>query len=193
VLCAQAGALATETKLEINYQGGVREILPNNALAQVTMANLKTLNDLTSTTEELQFAARIQETLARKEPLDSIKLVVDRSGTVGKGSTDVGDVSWKLPTTGFTTACWAPGTPAHSWQAVACGGTSMARKGMNLAARVLAASAWDLFTNPQLIVQARAEHEQRLGEEKYESLMQPGQKPPLDYRKSPQTNTDVGE
>ena len=56
---------------------------------------------------------------------------------------------------------------------------------MNLAARVLAASAWDLFQSPETIAAAKSEHDRRLGEEKYESLMLPGQKPPLDYRNPP--------
>jgi aminobenzoyl-glutamate utilization protein B len=184
VLCAQAGALATETKLEVGFEGGIREILPNNTLAQVTMKNLAELTDLTYTQEETAFALRIQETFVRKPPLTSIQEIVDRSGSIGKGSTDIGDVSWLVPTTGFTTACWVPGTSAHSWQAVAAGGTSIGRKGMNLAARVLAASAWDFMTNPQVVKQAHAEHNRRLGAREYKSLMEPGQKPPLDYRKT---------
>ncbi len=183
LLCARAGALATETKLEVRFEGGIREILPNNVLADVTMRNLQELVDLTYTDEELQFAVRIQETLQRRLSLDSIKTVKDRSGSIGKGSTDVGDVSWLVPTTGFTTACWVPGTPGHSWQAVAAGGTSIGRKGMNLAARVLAASAWDLFTSPATLQEAQDEHAVRLGEREYKTLMQDGQKPPLDYRK----------
>ncbi|MDA0589010.1 MAG: amidohydrolase [Planctomycetota bacterium] len=183
VLCAQAGALATETKLEIRFEGGIREILPNNVLAQITMKNLAELTDLRYTEEETAFALRIQETFDLKPPLTAIQETVDRSGSVGKGSTDVGDVSWLVPTTGFTTACWVPGTSAHSWQAVAAGGTTIGRKGMNLAARVLAASAWDFMTNPQVIQEAHAEHNRRLGAREYNSLMEPGQKPPLDYRK----------
>lgn len=185
LLCAEAGALATETKLEVNFEGGIVEILPNNALSQVTMANLRALNDLEYTPEDIQFAIRIQESLDNALPLNKIRQVTDRTGTIGKGSTDVGDVSWVVPTTGFTTACWVPGTPGHSWQAVAAGGTNIGRKGMNLAARVLAATAWDLFTQPEVLKAARAEHERRLGERKYESLMEPGQKPPLNYRKPP--------
>lgn len=183
VLCAQAGALATETRLEIRFEGGIREILPNNVLADVTMRNLHEIADLSYTDEELQFAVRIQETLQRRPSLDSIRMIEDRSGSIGKGSTDVGDVSWLFPTTGFTTACWVPGTPGHSWQAVAAGGTSIGRKGLNLAARVLAASAWDLFTSPGILKEAQDEHAERLGEREYKSLMRPGQKPPLDYRK----------
>ena len=185
VLCAKGAATATETKLDINFEGGILEILPNNTLAQVTGKNLKELNDLTYTEDELKFAVRIQETLAQPKPLDSIKDVVDLSGTVGNGSTDVGDVSWVVPTSGFTTACWVPGTPGHSWQVVATGGTSIARKGMHLAARVLAASMWDLFQNPELIKEAQAEQQRRTDDKPYRSLMQPGQKPSLDYRDPP--------
>ena len=185
VLCARAGALATETKLAVDFQGGVLNILPNNTLAQVTLANLNALNDIRYTVQELRFALQIQETLAKPKSLESVSKVFNRSGGVGKGSTDVGDVSWAVPTSGFSTACWVPGTLGHSWQATACGGTSIARKGMSLAARVLAATAWDFYKNQAILTAARAEHNHRLGQKQYESLMQPGQKPPLDYRKPP--------
>ena len=185
VLCARAGALATQTDLEIQFEGGILNILPNKTLAQVSMANLQALNDLNYTKDDIEFATRLQQSLASPKPLDEIQIVIDRSGTVGMGSTDVGDVSWSVPTAGFTTACWVPGTPGHSWQAVACGGTSIARRGMNLAARVLAATAWDLLTDPSLLKHAKLEHQERLGDRRYESLMEPGQKPPLDYRRPP--------
>ena len=185
VLCAKAGALATETKLEIKFEGGIREILPNNTLAQITLRNLRELNDLKYTPQDIQFALKLQQTMPNPQPLDLIERIDDRSGTVGKGSTDVGDVSWVVPTTGFSTACWVPGTPGHSWQAVACGGTRLARNGMNLAAKVLAAIAWDLYHSPETISLAKGELKRRLGEEQYQSLMQPGQKPPLDYRNPP--------
>ena len=193
VNCAKAGELGTGTKLEIKFEGGIREILPNNALAQITLKNLKELNDLQYTEEEKQFVVRVQETIDKPKPLESVREVRDRSGTVGMGSTDVGDVSWVVPTSGFTAACWAPGTPGHSWQAVACGGTSIARKGMTLAARVLAGTAWDLYRSPDALAAAKKEHDRRLGEQKYESLMQPGQKPPLDYRRSPVDRSAGGD
>jgi aminobenzoyl-glutamate utilization protein B len=183
LLCAKAGALATETQLEVDYEGGILEVLPNQTLAKISMANLKELNDLEYSPSETEFALALQESLARPEPLESVAYVADRSGTVGKGSTDVGDVSWVVPTTGFTTACWVPGTPAHSWQAVAAGGTTIGRKGMQLATRVLAASAWDLFTKPETLAAAKAELAGRLDKQTYAPLVLPGQKPPLDYRK----------
>jgi aminobenzoyl-glutamate utilization protein B len=183
--CAQGAALATETKLEVVYLGGTVQLVPNDALATVARANLRQLNDLRYDDAERQFALRLQETLADKVPLESIARVIEPTAPVSKGSTDVSDVSWAVPTGGFTTACWVPGTPAHSWQATAAGGMSIGRKGMQLAARVLAANAWDLFQDPKLIAAARAEHQQRLAGRTYESLLLPGQEPPLDYRNPP--------
>jgi aminobenzoyl-glutamate utilization protein B len=180
--CAQGGALATETKLETVYLGGTMELLPNNTLAQVAKANLTALNDLSLDAEELTFALRLQETFPDKAAFDSLGRVEDASGKVGMGSTDVGDVSWVVPTTGFSVACWVPGTPGHSWQAVACGGTTIARKGMRLASRTLAATAYDLFADPKLVAAAKEEHARRLDGKKYTPMLEKDQKPPLDYR-----------
>jgi aminobenzoyl-glutamate utilization protein B len=185
VKCAEGGALATETKLEIDYLGGTMEILPNNTLAQVAKSNLTALNDLAYDADERKFAVRLAETFSDKVGLDVLSRIDDVSGKTGMGSTDVGDVSWVVPVTGFTTSCWVPGTPAHSWQAVACGGTTIGKKGMKLAARTLAATAWDLFTDPKLVTAAKEEHTRRLDGRKYTPMLGKDQKPPLDYRNPP--------
>ena len=137
------------------------------------MKNLREQNDLRYSDQDLQFATRLQQTLDQPKPLETIHDVVDQSGTVGMGSTDVGDVSWVVPTTGFTVACFVPGTPGHSWQAVACGGNEVSRAGMNLASRVLASSAWDLFQQPDLLKVARAEHDERTAVNKYRMALCP--------------------
>ena len=181
--CAEAGALATETRLEVVPLGGTLEILPNDTLARVTKANLKALNDLAYDGTEEAFATRLRETFGEKAPpTEAIREVQDQSGKVTNGSTDVGDVSWVVPTTGFYAATWVPGTPGHSWQAVACGGTTIAKKGMGLASRVLAASAVDLMTSPELIEAAKGEQARRKDGKGYKPLMDKEQKPPLDYR-----------
>ncbi|MFO0850495.1 MAG: amidohydrolase [Gemmataceae bacterium] len=180
--CAQAGALATETRLEVQNLGGTMELLPNDTLARVAKANLTTLNDLGYDAEETRFALRLQETFADKLPLESVRQVVDVSGKVGMGSTDVGDVSWVVPTTGVYVACWVPGTPGHSWQAVACGGTTIGKKGMQLAAKTLAATAWDLFTDPATVAAAKTEFAQRKAGREYRPMLDKDQPPPLDYR-----------
>lgn len=182
-LCAKAGALATETQLEIRFEGGIREILPNQTLANVVLKNLRALNDLEYSDDDVRFAVRLQESMDEPRPIESIHEVKNVSGEVGMGSTDVGDVSWVVPTTGFNTACWVPGTPGHSWQAVACGGTRIAEKGMHLAARTLAVSACEFLTDSELISNATTELRKRAGSVPYRSLMLPGQKPPLDYRR----------
>jgi len=183
--CAQAGALATETKLEVIYLGGTVQIVPNDALARLALGRLRKLNDLAYDEEETKFALRLQESFDPKPPLDEIRQVEDGTSRDNKGSTDVSDVSWVAATGGFSTACWAPGTPGHSWQAVACGGTTIGKKGMHLASRVLAAMAWDLFHDARLVDEAKAEHRRRLTGRTYQPLILPNQPPPLDYRDPP--------
>ncbi|MFQ5629190.1 MAG: amidohydrolase [bacterium] len=183
--CAQAGALATETELEVQHLGGIHEILPNDALAKVTLRNLRELNDMLYSEEEIAFAEKIQSTLQKPKPLNSIQEVVDMSGQTTKGSTDVGDVSWVVPTTGLGAATWVPGTPAHSWQAVAAGGISIGKKGMLLAAKALAATAWDLYREPKTLKAAKDELQKRLNGRTYKPMFEPDQKPPLDYRNPP--------
>lgn len=180
--CAKAGALATDTKLEVVYLGGTMQIVPNDALAAAALKHLKRLNDLGYDDAERQFALRLQETLADKRPLEEVREARDGTSLDSNGSTDVSDVSWVAPTGGFTTACWVPGTPGHSWQATACGGTTVGKKGMQLAARVLAATAWDLFTDPELRAAARAEHRRRMEGREYRPLMPADMPPPLNYR-----------
>src|SRR5262249_50061096 len=146
------------------------------------MENLKAMHDLKYAPEQAEFALKLQQTLDNARPLETIGQVLDKSGEVGMGSTDVGDISWVVPTTGFNTACWPPGTPGPSCQHVASGRKAFAKQGMVLAARVLAATAHDAMTKPEVIQQAQAEFARRVGQNKYQSLMQPGQKPALNYR-----------
>lgn len=185
LLCAEAGALATETRLEVEYLGGTHNIMPSDTLSSVTLKNLKELAGIRYTEEESAFAAELQKTLIAPADIDIIGEVFDQKGEVTKGSTDVGDISWVTPTTGFRSACWVPGTPAHSWQAVAAGGTRIGRQGMVLAARVLAATAWDLAHDPETLSAAREELDLRLSEGQYSAMLQQDQKPPLDYRDPP--------
>jgi aminobenzoyl-glutamate utilization protein B len=87
-----------------------------------------------------------------------------------------------LPTSGLSTATFVPGIPAHSWQATACAGSSIGRKGMLVAAKTLALSAMDLFTDPAQVKAARASFEQRRAGYEYRSRIPEDHKPPLNYR-----------
>jgi len=117
------------------------------------------------------------------QPLGSQEAVLPFQFRQSMGSTDVGDVSWLVPTVGFNTATWVPGTPAHSWQAVAAGGMSIGHKGMHRAAQLLAKTAADLILSPQLVRDAKAElHASQGPDFKYAALLGDRQ-PPLDYRR----------
>jgi aminobenzoyl-glutamate utilization protein B len=82
-------------------------------------------------------------------------------------STDVGDVSWVTPLGQITTACYPLGTVSHSWQLVDCGQSSLAHKGLIHAAKIIALTAADILENPQLVADAKAEHQRRLAGESY--------------------------
>jgi aminobenzoyl-glutamate utilization protein B len=99
----------------------------------------------------------------------------------GGGSSDVGDVSYVVPTVGLTAATWIPGTPAHSWQAVACSGKEIGTKGMLVAAKTMTLTAIDLFTSPDLLAKAKAELTQQVGSYVYKPLLG-DRKPALNYR-----------
>jgi aminobenzoyl-glutamate utilization protein B len=179
---AQGAALGTDTKVEWEVTGGVYDLLPNEVLAKVVDANMRTVGGYTFTPQEKEFAEKIQKTFTSTPPPLSSTNSISEIQLLSGGSTDVGDVSWVVPTAGLTTATWVPGTAAHSWQAVAAGGTSIGNKGMMMAAKTMAFSIIDVFTNPTTIEAAWKEFKSRTGENfNYESLI--GDRPPaLNYR-----------
>ena len=107
---------------------------------------------------------------------------VDAKGAGMNGSTDVGDVSWSIPTSELNVATLAPGVPLHSWQSTACTGSTIGRKGMMVAAKTLALSALDLLEDPKLIEAAKADFDRRRAGNKYRSPIPEGNGPPLHYR-----------
>lgn len=184
VKCAQAGALATETRMEMEFVDSDYNVLPNDALAALVDRNLHLVGGVTYTAEEQSFAETIRKTLPldRARPLGSQETIQPPAEGYFPASSDVGDVSWIVPTAALNTATWVPGIPAHSWQSTACSGMSIGRKGMVVAAKTLALSAVDLFTDPEQVKAARASFEQRRAGHVYQSRLPPDQKPPLDYR-----------
>jgi aminobenzoyl-glutamate utilization protein B len=182
---AKGAALGTGTTVESEILGGVYELLPLESLAKIMHKNLIYVGGYTMNAEERAFAEQISKTTGiSPKPLESTQSIVPFStSTEGVGgSTDVGDVSWAVPTVGLSTATWVPGTPAHSWQAVAAGGMSLGTKGMIMASKTMALTAIDLLTQPALIQKAREEFEtKRGGTFKYESLIG-SRKPALNYR-----------
>jgi aminobenzoyl-glutamate utilization protein B len=184
VKIAEGAAMGTGTEVEYEVSHGIFNLLPNEVLARVMYDNLEVVGGVNYDEEETDFANEIIKTYNGKKPVTASSKVVPFGPVVqGMASTDVGDISWVVPTVGLAAATWVPGTTAHSWQAVAAGGTSIGTKGMMVAAKTLALTAIDLINSPKTIEEARKELINRRGQDfKYEALLG-DRKPPLDYRK----------
>ena len=184
VMAAKGAAMGTGTTVEYEIIGGTHDLLLNKTLGEVMQKNLEKVGGVTYTAEEIEFGKKIQSTFTYKVPaIQSANTIVPLKITpdAGGGSTDVGDVSYIVPTVGMGSATWVPGTPAHSWQAVACGGTDIGIKGMMVAAKTMTLTAIDLFTNPSLIAKATEEFKKAKGDYKYVPLLG-DRKPALNYR-----------
>ena len=184
IKAAEGAALGTDTRLEYEIIHGNRPVLANEVTQKIMYDNLAAIGGVKYNREEKDFAKGIYETL--REPdleISSAEDVQPYKFSKGKGSTDVGDVSWMVPTAGLRTATWIPGTSAHTWQAVAAGGMGIGMKGMMNAAKTIAGTAVDLYNNPEAIRNAKKELLERRGPKfNYYSLL--GERePPLDYRK----------
>ena len=184
IAAAEGAAQGTGTRMDYEIIHGIHSVLPNEVLAQAVLSNLEQLGGIHYTEEERNFALTIRETLGDGIlPLGSEQTIQPFALRMSKGSTDVGDVSYTVPTVGFYAATWVPGTAAHSWQAVAAGGMSIGGKGLILAAKALALTTVDLLTDAALLESARMEFERRRGPDfTYRSLLG-DRPPPLDYRK----------
>lgn len=184
VAAAEGAAQGTGTRMDYEIIHGIHSVLPNETLGRAVHANLEALGGVQYDEEELQFALKIRETLGEGLlPMGSQESVQPFETRLGSGSTDVGDVSYTVPTAGFYAATWVPGTAAHSWQATAAGGMSIGGKGMMLAAKTLAMTAVDLMTNPELVRRAKEEFEYRRGPDFTYRPLLGDRDPPLDYRR----------
>ena len=182
--CAEGAALATETSFHLEVVSSAYTMLPNDALAALLDKNLRQVGGVIYDADERAFAEQLRQTMPAEDlaNLETAALVTKPEDGIGYGSTDVSDVSWNVPTGGFSTSTFVPGSPGHSWQSTACSGMSIGRKGMVNAAKVLVLSAMDLMTTPQLISDAKASFVKRKAGKEYKSRLPTDQKPPLNYR-----------
>lgn len=185
VKTAEGAALGTNTEMKYEVIHGLYNVLPNETLARIMHKNLVKVGGVQYSAADTEFAKKILDTYSIDVSLDDAQkieeFVVREKGT--GGSTDVGDVSWLVPTAGMSAATWVPGTSAHTWQAVAAGGTDIGIKGMMVAAKTLTLTAIDIFNEPALTQKAKEELIRRQGKNfVYEALVGDRQ-PPLDYRK----------
>ena len=185
VAAGKGAAMGTGTTMEVETISAVYNVLPNDYLVAVQRKNLLKVGGVTYTPEERTFAESIRKTLTEPMlPLGSEAQIQPTRSEITYASTDMGDVSWRVPTVQLSAATWVPGTPAHSWQAVASGGTSIGAKGMIVAAKTMTLTAIDLFTDPTHIQKAKEEFDRRRGPGfVYQSRLDRA-KPALDYRKN---------
>ncbi len=185
VKCAEGAAIGTETTMKYEVISGSFNLLPNETLAKLMYNNLKRVGGVNYSPTEIEFAKKLQTSFTFKAPDLSQAQVVQpfKVGGFFPASTDVGDITWVVPTVGLGTATWVPGAPAHSWQAVATGSMGIGLKAMLNAAKTISMTGIDLFNNPSLLDQAKKELNERTGVGfQYKSLIG-DRKPPVDYRK----------
>jgi aminobenzoyl-glutamate utilization protein B len=176
--------MGTGTTVKYNIDAAHMGLLPNETLASVMHSNLSKVGGVKYSTAELSFAEQLRTTMGKNLPsLKQAEEIQPFKQSFFPASTDVGDISWLVPTTGLTTATWVPGTAAHTWQATAADGMGIGMKGMLNAAKTIAATGLDLFNNPALIEKAKAEMQNRRGANFEYKAMIGDIKPPLDYRK----------
>jgi len=193
---ARGAALMTGTTFDVEFLAGCYDVLPNDALAELCLSVFKEVGAPQFTEGEMEFAAELAKSLDRKEteaglkalgaPKELFTQVVNNTvidpidkGKVMAGSTDVGDVSWTVPTVQISTACWPIGSPGHSWQIAASSGHSLGERGMLKAAEVMAAAALALVHDQSLIQKAKEEFTSRLEGQKYATPLPAGLTPPL--------------
>lgn len=188
VKAAEGAASGTETTMKYEVISGSFNLVPNETLSRLMYNNLKTVGGVMYSSEEIEFGKKIQATLTTKYPsLESAAQVQPfKTGGFFPASTDVGDITWVVPTAGLGTATWVPGVPAHSWQAVATGGMSIGYKAMNNAAKIMAMTGIDIFNNPALVGKAKKELADYVGPDFQYKSMIGDRKPPLDFRKGKQ-------
>ena len=116
VKAAEGAAMGTETKMSYEVMHGNYSLMPNDTLQKIMHENLENRGGIEYTSEEVEYAKTLMKTFIDNDSeIGDQKEVLRYRSTHGYGSTDVGDVSWLVPTAGARIATWVPGTSAHSW------------------------------------------------------------------------------
>jgi len=200
---AAGAAMMTETTLKVEFLTGVYNTLPSKVLSGVVVANMRKIGAPTYSEEDLAFAAEIAKSFPKEQKVDNLRkskipnpekyldvdMVTDildpwNEGEVSGGSTDVADVSWQTPTMEFGTAAFVLGAPGHSWQTVACSGTSLGHKSLVFAAKTIAGATLDLLTKPELLAEAKEEHAKKMQSRTYRCAIPDEIGPPLEVAKT---------
>ncbi len=197
--CARGAALMTQTKVDIKQVAAYSDYVACDVISEKLGEHLDEVIPIDYTAEELAFAQQFREAITELDKnnlkglakkiagKDAAKIleqpiwnfVIKQPLGGSKGSTDVGDVSWVVPTGQFGVATLAAGTPGHAWQVVAQGKGSVAHKGMLAAAKVMAATACDFLTDPALVEAAKKSWLETLDGETYPSPLPKDAKPEI--------------
>jgi aminobenzoyl-glutamate utilization protein B len=197
---AEGAALMTETRVEHRVISAVSNLLGNTPLEKAMHDNLMRLGPPSFDEQDRTFAVEIQATLSEEDiesafrrvgvsvrkgvPLCDQIVPLDAKGAKMVGSTDVGDVSWVVPTVQARGATYAVGTPGHSWQLTAQGKTPAAHKGMVHVAKVMAGTAIDVINDETLQARAKADHAARTKDTPYVCPIPPDIDPPIAMSKA---------
>jgi aminobenzoyl-glutamate utilization protein B len=195
VKVAHGAAMMTETSLDMAVVSAVSNLLGNGPLEEAMQRHLERLGPPPFDAADRRYAAQIQSTLTQEDiasayaragvsmqddqPLCDFIVPLHTKGAPMMGSTDVGDVSWVVPTVQARMATHAIGTPGHSWQITAQGKSGQAKKGMVHAAKVMAALAAEALADPTLIARAKADHQARTARTPYDCPLPAGVKPAI--------------
>ena len=195
---ASGAALMTETQVDVKVVSAVSNLLGNTPLEEAMQRQLERLGPPPFDAADRKYAAEIQATLTQEDiasayaragvsanrdnPLCDFIVPFGTRGAAMMGSTDVGDVSWVIPTVQARVATHAIGTPGHSWQITAQGKSGQAKKGLVHAAKIMAAVAAEALADPALLARAKADHQARTQATPYECPLPADVKPALEPR-----------
>jgi aminobenzoyl-glutamate utilization protein B len=194
---AQGAALMTETQMSMQVVSAVSNLLGNTPLEEAMQRHFEHLGPPPFDAADRKYAGEIQATLTaediasayaragvapRNVPLCDFIVPFGTKGAPMMGSTDVGDVSWVVPTVQARVATHAIGTPGHSWQVTAQGKSGQAKKGMVAAAKVMAGVAVEALDDVALVARAKADHKARTEAKPYECPLPVDTQPPVQPR-----------
>jgi aminobenzoyl-glutamate utilization protein B len=192
---AEGAALMTETRVESQVVSAVSNLLANTPLERAMHDNLERIGPPPFDDADRVAAAKFQATLSDEDIEAAYRRVglpmqpgvslceqivpLDAKSAPMMGSTDVGDVSWVVPTVQARGATYAIGTPGHSWQLTAQGKMPAAHKGMVHVAKVMAGTAVDVIQDEVLLARAKADHQARIGRNPYVCPLPDDLEPPV--------------
>ncbi|MEJ0019769.1 MAG: M20 family metallopeptidase [Acetobacteraceae bacterium] len=192
---ADGAALMSETRVESQVVSAVSNLLGNTPLEKAMFDNLQRLGPPPFDDADRAAAAQFQATLSDEDieaayrragvpvkdntPLCDLIVPLDAKSAPMMGSTDVGDVSWVVPTVQARGATYAIGTPGHSWQLTAQGKLPAAHKGLVHVAKVMAGTAVDAIQDEVLLARAKADHQARVGRNPYVCPLPDDLEPPV--------------